>query len=56
MEEARDYSEECAEMIIQKMREVAEHDFKKTGESPLDDMEALCKGAMTIKELFSFKL
>ena len=51
-----DYRNECAEMILKKMHDVSEHDFRKTGESPLDDMEALCKGAITIKELFAFKL
>ena len=56
MKDEKSYKEECAEMIVQKMRDVAKHDFNKMGESPLDDMEALCKGAIAIKELFSLKL
>ena len=53
MKDEKSYKEECAEMIIQKMRDVAKHDFNKMGESPLDDMEALCKGAIAIKKLLN---
>ena len=40
-------------MIIQKMRDVAKHNFAKTGESPLEDMQALCIGAITLKKLMA---